>query len=304
MTDSQKKEERILARAEKFRAASGDTGKTGVMPNRRIQEFRSIIYGYYREKKRDFPWRRTSDPYHILVSEIMLQQTQTDRVRAKYIEFIDRFRSIESLAEAELSDVLKCWQGLGYNRRGMFLHRLAIQVMEQLDGRIPDEPRDLQLLPGIGKATAASICAFAFNKPVVFIETNIRTIFLFFFFPDERSVPDCSLYPLVEITLDRNAPAQWYSALMDFGSMLKKRYPNPGRKSAHYGRQPPFKGSRRELRGLIMRELLSGSGVSLKRLTEVSGRPASVVRKAAEDLAGEGLLKKHGKSYYINNRTR
>jgi len=264
-----------------------------------VKRFRRIMYDYFERSGRDFPWRRTADPYRILVSEIMLQQTQTERVIGKYREFIRVFPSIRALARSPLRAVLAVWQGLGYNRRGLLLHRMAQEIALRYRGRIPDTPEELITLPGIGPATAGSIAAFAFDRPVIFIETNIRTVFLHFFFPQEERVPDERLLPLIERTLDRKNPRRWYSALMDYGSMLKKSCPNPSRRSAHYQRQPPFEGSRRQLRGLIVRTLLQHSGISVKRIAEFINRPEEAVQMAMGDLIREQIVAKRGRKYAI-----
>ncbi|HNW29749.1 MAG TPA: A/G-specific adenine glycosylase [Spirochaetota bacterium] len=265
----------------------------------RIRKFRSVIYGYYRKHRRDFPWRRTDDPYHILVSEIMLQQTQVARVAEKFVEFIDAFPTVEALAAAPLSRVLAVWQGMGYNRRARFLHELAGAVVKDHGGRIPDDPEALAMLPGIGRATAASICAFAFNRPVVFIETNIRAVFIHFFFHENRTVSDRDILPLAEAALDRKEPHHWYSALMDYGAMLKRRHPNPSRKSAHHQKQKPFEGSRRQLRGQVLRALLAHPGVTVKRLSVIIGRPEEAVSAAVGDLVRERMVTVKGRALYL-----
>ncbi len=264
-----------------------------------IRRFRAIIYGYYRKHRRDFPWRRTDDPYRILVSEIMLQQTRTGRVAEKYPEFIASFPAVEDLAAAPLSRVLAVWQGMGYNRRARYLHELAAAVVSDHGGRIPDDPEALARLPGIGRATAASICAFAFNRPVAFIETNIRTVFIHFFFHAKKIVSDRDILPLAEAALDRKEPHHWYSALMDYGAMLKRRYPNPSRKSAHHQKQKPFEGSRRQLRGLVLRALLAHPGVTVRRLSAIIDRPEETVRAAVRDLAAERLVTVKGRVLYL-----
>lgn len=256
------------------------------------RKFRSIIYGYFRKHGRNFPWRETDDPYHILVSEIMLQQTQTGRVAEKFVEFINAFPTVRALAAAPLRDVMAVWQGMGYNRRARYLHELAVRLVGSHGGAVPDSPEELSKLPGIGRATAASICAFAFNRPVVFIETNIRAVFIHFFFPEGAAVSDRDILPLAEAALDRKHPHRWYSALMDYGAMLKKRHPNPSRKSAHHKKQKPFAGSRRELRGDALRAILSNSGITLKRLSSMIGRPEGEVASVVEELAREGLVRK------------
>jgi A/G-specific adenine glycosylase len=270
-------------------------GKRGKIAPDTLKKFRVIIYGYYRKHKRDFPWRHTDDPYHILVSEIMLQQTQTGRVAEKYVEFINAFPTIEALAAASMQEVMAVWQGMGYNRRARYLHELAALVVESHGGGIPETPEELALLPGIGKATAASICAFAFNRPVVFIETNIRAVFIHFFFHNGQNVSDRDILPLAEESLDRKEPRHWYSALMDYGAMLKKRHPNPSRKSAHHQKQKPFEGSRRQLRGLVLRTILDHPGITVKRLSHIIGKPEDAVASVIDALAIEGLVRKKGK---------
>jgi A/G-specific adenine glycosylase len=271
------------------RYASG--GREPVKPAA-MKKFRTIIYGYFRAHGRDFPWRHTDDPYHILVSEIMLQQTQTGRVAEKFVEFIGSFPTVEALAGATLLEVMAAWQGMGYNRRARYLHELAARLAASHGGRVPDSPGELALLPGIGAATAASICAFAFNRPVVFIETNIRTVFIHFFFHDRAGVGDREILPLVEAALDRDNAREWYSALMDYGVMLKKRHANPSRKSAHHQKQKPFEGSRRQLRGQVLRALLANPGVTVKVLCAVMDRPEEAVAPVIDELVREGLVRK------------
>ncbi len=264
-----------------------------------IDHFRAIIYDYYDTYGRKLPWRNDPDPYHVLVSEVMLQQTQVDRVIGKYTAFINRFPTLQKLADAQLEEVLAQWQGLGYNRRGLYLHRLAREVMENFGGLVPDTPEDLVKLPGLGRATAASISVFAFNRPVVFIETNVRTVFIHFYFPDEDKVPDGSIEPLVERTLDRDNPNRWYSALMDYGTMIKKNHPNPGRRSAHHNRQPPFNGSDRQLRGKIIALLLENPGLSAASFIELTGYDDLRVEQALKTMEREGLIRVKKKQYFI-----
>ncbi len=271
------------------------TGKRGRISPAAIRKFREIIYEYFRKHKRDFPWRRTHDPYRILVSEIMLQQTQTSRVAEKYMEFIRAFPSVEALAAATLRDVLAAWRGMGYNRRARYLHEIAGSIVKSCGGAIPEDPEELGLLPGIGKATAASISAFAFNRPVAFIETNIRTVFIHFFFSRRKNVSDRDILPLAEEALDRNDPRLWYSALMDYGAMLKKRNPNPSRKSAHHQKQGPFQGSRRQARGLVLRTILDHGGITAGRVSLITGRTEEEVADVIRDLEREGLVRRKGK---------
>ena len=220
-----------------------------------IKRFHGVVYAHYERYGRDFPWRHTTDPYHVLVSEVMLQQTQTGRVASKYREFLKQFPDVCALAQAGVVEVLAAWQGLGYNRRALALHRTACIICTDFAGLVPQEKQALLALPGIGPYTAAAIRAFAFDLPDVFIETNIRTVFIHEFFPGATTVHDRDILPMVEATLDRSAPRRWYQALMDYGAMLKESG-NPSRRSAHHRVQSRFKGSRREARGIILRTLL------------------------------------------------
>jgi len=289
----------FLSRVGDFRARYVTGSHDSLIDDEEVKAFRAIIYDYYKQYRRDFPWRRTGDPYHILVSEVMLQQTQTDRVSEKFTEFVKAFPTLESLAGAEQGRVLAQWQGLGYNRRAVMLHRLAGQVMENYGGVIPDSPEELVLLPGIGKATAASICAFAFNRPVVFVETNIRTVFIHMFFPHGDGVEDGSIMPLVERTLDRENPHKWYSALMDFGVMLKKNVPNPGRRSRHHQKQSPFEGSTRQVRGMILKALIADQGLTARGIAKAVHAPVEMISRALADLVKEELIRKRGRRYYL-----
>lgn len=266
----------------------------------RIRLFRQRVYAYYQKNKRVLPWRRTHDPYKILLSELMLQQTQVKRVFEKYKEFLRRFPTIQSVARAPLRAILEQWQGLGYNRRALALKRLAVTLVDRYGGRIPREIEALKALPGVGAATAGAVCAFAFDKPVVFIETNIRSVFIDFFFRDRRAVKDSEILPLVEQTLDAKHPRQWYYALMDYGAMLKERQPNPGRRSAHYARQSPFEGSLRQVRGMILRTLVKQPGISEAALGKEINRDEEMVKEALRQLRAERFIVKKGKRLTIN----
>jgi A/G-specific adenine glycosylase len=273
--------------------------KESILTTDEITAFQGLIYGYYNLHRRDLPWRQTTNPYHILVSEIMLQQTQVERVKDKYNEFTEVFPDFDTLAKASLKEVLSVWQGLGYNRRALALKQCAEEVMSRYGGELPKNPDTLCTLPGIGKATAGEILAFAFNIPGVFIETNIRRVYIHEFFNGEENVKDTKILPLVEVTLDKENPREWYWALMDYGSMLKKQVENPNRRSAHYTRQSRFEGSDRRIRGIILRtilrkmsaseqELMREAGVERKRLAEILGK-----------MAGEGLIMERDGLYSI-----
>ena len=256
-----------------------------------VAAFRQLIRDYYSSHGRRLPWRETFDPYRILVSEIMLQQTQVDRVREKYREFLALFPGFGELARAELSQVLSVWQGLGYSRRAKSLWLCAQAVVGRHAGMLPREIRDLEALPGIGPYTARAVAAFAFGEPTPFIETNIRSVFIDHFFPDQEVVQDSEILPLIERTLDREQPRDWYYALMDFGAMLKKTRGNPSRKSAHPVRQSPFEGSNRQQRSLILRSVLGAPGLSEAQLIDLLAAEAASVIGNLQQLEREGFIR-------------
>lgn len=258
-----------------------------------IQEFQSIIYEYYTTHKRPFPWRETHDPYQIMVSEFMLQQTQTDRVTPKYLRFIEKYPTVQDLAKADFKDILQMWSGLGYNRRALALKKSAEYIVDQFNGNIPTNERQLQMLPGVGPYTAAAICAFAFNKPTLLIETNIRTVFIYFFFQNATQVHDNDIVPLILKTMDATNPREWMYALMDYGVMLKKRFVNPGRKSKLYTHQTPFHGSPRELRGKILRLLIDYDRLSEKDIASNLCVDENDIRSVVDKLVKEKLINKN-----------
>jgi len=218
-------------------------------------EFQRYIRQQGEELFRDMPWRRDTQPYHVLVSELMLQQTQVDRVIPKFEAFIAALPNEQTLAAASLADVLRLWQGLGYNRRAKFLHEAAKQIVEL--GEFPHDEAGLTALPGVGKNTAGAIMTYAFNQPALFIETNVRAVYIHHFFDDHDLVDDRDIRQQLERTLDRENSREFYWALMDYGSVLKKQGIKPGR-SRHYKKQSPLRGSIREVRGQIVAVLVQG----------------------------------------------
>jgi A/G-specific adenine glycosylase len=267
-----------------------------------IDKFRQIIYQHYAEHRREMPWRVSRDPYHILVSEIMLQQTQVGRVLAKYELFISTFPDFDSVCKAPLQEILGVWQGLGYNRRAIALQKICRLVVTEYGGVLPSSAETLQTFPGIGPATAGAICAFAFNQPTVFIETNIRRVFIHFFFPNKKRIKDKEILPLVERTLDTGSPRRWYHALMDYGAMLKTEEHNPNRRSAHYNRQAPFQGSNREIRGLILKTLLGKPELSEGKLIRAVNKSPGRVRPIINQLRKEGFIVKEKNRLKISPR--
>lgn len=230
-----------------------------------LGDFRALVLARGRELYRDLPWRRTRDPYAIWISEVMLQQTQTTRVDGRWQRWLERFPTVDALAAADAADVLDEWQGLGYNRRALSVLRAA-QAVSAAGGVMPAETAELEALPGIGPATAAGIRAFAFDLPGVYLETNVRTVFLHELYPNAESVPDRELVPLVRDTCPPNAsdpeddPRTWYYALLDYGAYLKRTVPNPSRRSRGHTRQSRFEGSHRQKRAELLRVLLAYRG--------------------------------------------
>jgi A/G-specific adenine glycosylase len=276
----------LTAAAAEFRATYATEGM-----NTSLQEsFREYIGSYYQANRRDFPWRQTHDPYQILISEIMLQQTQAERVVPKYQEFLVIFPTVEALATAETATLLGVWQGLGYNRRALNLRRAAQRIVGEYSGRLPQETKRLQDLAGIGPYTCAAIRAFAFEKPDVVIETNIRRLYIYFFFDPECVVHDKEVLPLIEATMDTESPREWYYALMDFGSMLAKVIPNPNRRSRHYARQTTFQGSNRQLRGNILKRLLQTGAAGNVELADSLQVEYSRLRETLVQLQTEGFV--------------
>lgn len=268
--------------------------------SQKIEEFKKIVWDFYhKEGRHDLPWRKTKNPYKILVSEIMLQQTQVARVVEKYSLFLKTFPTISALANAPLAQVLIVWQGMGYNRRALALHRLAKEIITSHKGKIPHTRTELEALTGIGPYTAGAIRAFAFNEPEVFIETNIRRVFIHHFFPRTLSVSDKEILPLVEKTLDTKNPREWYFALMDYGAHLPKITKNPNKKSAHYVKQKKFEGSHRQLRGRVLKYLHTAGKCTLAlcaRTLEITPEKAQTV---LDEFVREGFIQRHGKNYTI-----
>lgn len=264
-----------------------------------LHRFREVIWARYRQIPRPMPWRDDPNPYWVFVSEIMLQQTQVPRVIQKFGPFVSRFPDFPALAQASFSDVLAEWSGLGYNRRARFLHRAAGTICTEHDGVLPADPAVLVTLPGVGTNTAGSIAAFAYNQPTVFIETNIRRVFLHFFFAGEEGVHDRELKPIIEETLDRGNPREWYWALMDYGVALARSDGNANRRSRHYTRQTPFADSDRQLRGRILRLLTEEGSLATGELPDATGFAADRVDAVVAQLAREGMIRRQDPGRWV-----
>lgn len=311
-----------------------------------IREFREAVYAFYRQNGRhDLPWRNTDNAYRVLLSEIMLQQTQVSRVGQRYVEFLDLFPTLEALAGAPLREVLAAWSGLGYNRRARFLHELAQIVVSDYGGRLPESADELRRLPGIGEYTASAVACFAHGKAEVVLETNIRRAIIYSFFavapsePDMRSgdhdlatrqeqrqlfvaesfasgaavrfpsssqefyprvsrdpVHDRDVKSVASQVLDTDSARHWNYALMDYGEVIGRTVPNPNRHSAHYRKQSPFKGSKREVRGALVRALSSVPHASESVLAEQTGFSPGRISSALQALHQEGFVEQEKRS--------
>ena len=293
--------------------------------------FRATVRERGRELYRDLPWRRTRDPYAIWISEVMLQQTQVSRVDGRWQRWLERFPTPAALAAAEPADVLDEWQGLGYNRRALAVHRAAQAVCEA-GGQMPVAERDLVTLPGIGPATAAGIRAFAFNLHGVYLETNVRTVLLHELLSGREGVSDRELSALADLTcppdgVDKGTvplstsgagessaeqpddPRTWYYAMLDYGAYLKRTVPNPSRRAKAHARQSRFEGSHRQKRAEMVRLLLAhradpaggapedALAKELSQLEQKAGRTAIGAKDARAlllELAAEGFCRQEG----------
>ncbi len=247
------------------------------------------------------PWREDPNPYWVVVSEVMLQQTQVSRVQEKFPEFVGRFKDFLMLAQASPAEVITAWQGLGYNRRALNLHKLAKMVVEEYDGELPSDPTELIKLPGIGPGTAGSIAAFAYDQPVVFIETNIRRVFIHHFFSDQERIDDKQLLPLVKEALDRESPREWYYALMDYGTHLAKTVPNPNRRSKHHTIQSTFEGSDRQIRGAILRALVKENLMFDALYEQIECSDKERFAKVLQSVVRDGLVECDNDYYRLPN---
>jgi A/G-specific adenine glycosylase len=267
-----------------------------------IAEFQDRVYEAGRLYEREgLPWRYIDDPYAVYLSEVMLQQTQVKRVLEYWPRFLDAFPTLDALAAAEPSAVLGLWQGLGYNRRALSLLKCAKECVERFDGMLPTQERDLISLPGIGPSTAAGIISFAHNRSSVYIETNVRTVFIDQFFPEEDEVHDKQIEPLVRESCPQDDARRWYYALLDWGAHIKQTKGNASRRSKSYTRQSKFEGSRRQKRAFVVRELLSHQGIPVEHMKrsldafEVSAGREATTQELFDGIVGdlqrEGFLR-------------
>lgn len=256
---------------------------------------------YYAHGRHSLLWRQTNDPYQIVVSEIMLQQMQVDRVLPKYEIFTKRFPDVQSLAAAPLAEVLRLWQGLGYNRRAQYLHQCAKLVVLEHAGTFPSTETALRSLPGIGTYTAGAVLAFAYNKAVPIIETNIRTVYIHHFFHQMTTVTDHALLVKVQRTLPEEREIRnWYYALMDYGVYLKRTGKDASSKSTIYKKQSKFAGSDRQLRGTIIRLLVNKKSVTKQYLYKnIATFTSAAIDTQLIRLMSEGLIMQSKRQYTL-----
>lgn len=264
-----------------------------------ITSFQECVLSNGKQLYRDMPWRSDTNPYNILLSEIMLQQTQVTRVIQKFAEFKDAFPTLQDLAQADFHEVLAHWSGLGYNRRARFLHQTAKQI-EKL-GRFPDNQKFLESCPGIGKNTAASILVYAYNHPLTFLETNVRTVLIFHFLQDSsQKVEESLLQSLAEQTLYYQNPREWYWSLMDYGTFIKKTEGNYNRKSKMHTVQSKFEGSFRQKRAAVLRCLLSSGPLLTDELSNKMGYDIDITEQIIESLCKDSMICLINNRYCIN----
>lgn len=267
----------------------------------RVEKFQQTIRNFYDNHGRNLPWRNTTNPYNIFVSEIMLQQTQAQRVIPKYHEWIAAWPTFQALANADKSEVLQRWQGLGYNRRANYLYQSAQTVVSQHDGSLPKEESDLLSLHGVGTYTAGALQAFCFYKAVVFVETNIRTVFIHHYYPNQDSISDKQIKARVQETLPTDNIREWYWGLMDYGHYLKQEVGNLNRQSETHQTQNNFEGSNRQLRSKLLKFILNNEPVSLqeiKKNIEQKTQRQHGVKTNLKNLRQEGLINRDDDQQY------
>jgi A/G-specific adenine glycosylase len=275
------------------------------MPLPKLKSFIDTVWTYYHSHGRHYlPWRHTKDPYSILVSEIMLQQTQVERVIPKYHSFLHLFPSSHALSRASTKSVLQEWQGLGYYHRALRLQKTAKIIETQFQSVFPSNYQILLTLPGIGPTTAGDLLAFAWNQPTVIIETNIRSVFIHHFFNTSTSVSDSQIIPYIEKSLDRNNPRKWYWALMDYGAFLKTQKLVHNSQSRHYRLQSPFEGSNRQLRSSILKLVLERGPLNQTALHHHLGQKhsratPSQINQNLTQLVSDGLIHHQENQYFV-----
>lgn len=259
----------------------------------KISDFHTKLFSWYKENKKNYPWRKTTDPYHIMVSEFMLQQTQTARVVPKYLAFIDKFPTLESLANSENREILELWSGLGYNRRAIWLKEAAQNILSL--GTFPKNHIELKKIKGIGNYTSRAIIIFAFNADVATVDTNIRRIFIHEGFATEET-KEKELFDIAQQLLPKNRSSEYHSALMDYGNTILT---SAKTKIKPKTTQSKFKGSTRQYRGLIIKYLTIHHAASKSEIIKECSIPEEKADEIFSKLEKDRLLIKEKENYSI-----
>ena len=261
------------------------------LSTRRIASFQKKILTWWTTNRRDLPWRDTRDPYRIMVSEVMLQQTQVTRVLVKFAEFIKAFPKVSDLAKASPAQVLRVWKGMGYNRRALYLHRAAQAIVGECHGKVPVSESELVKLPGLGKYTARAILVFAYDQDFPLVDTNIRQIITHYFFNDQPQ-KESVIEEVAGQLIPPGKSWEWHQALMDYGAlaMTNIQYPMTNRK-----KQKPFKDSNRYYRGRIidrLREEKISEKKFLNELEKKNTKPVAFLHSIIASLIKDGLIQR------------
>ena len=253
---------------------------------KRVRQFQRMIFSWWSKNRRDLPWRETRDPYKILVSEVMLQQTQVSRVLPKYEEFLFYFPDVYALSRASSARVLRVWKGMGYNRRALYLKKTAVAVTGLYHGEFPKSESELIKLPGLGKYTARALLVFAFENNIAMVDTNIRQIITHFFY-DGESQSEKIIQETADAILPSGRSWDWHQALMDYGALALPKTKRPAKKYV------PFRESARYFRGQVI-DMLRDGAVSQRDLAREFqlkyGKDGVFTRNIIASLRKDGLI--------------
>jgi A/G-specific adenine glycosylase len=266
------------------------------VPQEKIQQFQKKVFSFYRKKKRELPWRKTTDPYKILLSEFMLQQTQVNRVVLYYEQWTAKWPTIYALSAASLPEVLQMWMGLGYNTRAVNLHRAARKIVANYHGDVMTAVKQYKDLPGIGRYTSHAVQIFSANADLVTVDTNIRRIFIREFNLSEQ-VSDKEIWKLAEACLPRGKSRDWHNALMDYGALSLTAQKTGIKPKTQQSR---FEGSDRQIRAQILRYLLT-KDMSISELKKNLGIEQMRLFPILEKMISEKIIVKEHKIYRLND---